>query len=192
MLTPLSTDSMPICSGRIGDKLSNIRTLTMIAVGVGIAPMIQILRQIVRSHSQQTTSIQKVTLLYGVRTVQDILLREVLESWQEQFSDIFTLVFCVGSRWNNIHWGAKSKSEYIPPPLPIGFTTLRAHASELGWVNEENISKYAFPPSEDTKILVCGLPGVYDKICGHREDADLSPDSALYRLGYSSDMVIKL
>lgn len=182
--------STPICAGRIGDKLASIKTLTMIAVGVGIAPMIQILRHIFRQQNQPTASIQKVALLYGVRTVKDILLRELLEGWQDRYQDKFSLVICVGSRWTNIHWGAKSKGEYIPPPLPDGFTSLQN--ADLGWVNEDKIGKYAFPPADDTKVLVCGLPGVYDKICGHREDTDLSPDSALYRLGYTKDMVIKL
>ena len=62
----------------------------------------------------------------------DILMREQLEAWQEHYGEgLFKVVFCVGSRWNNVHWGAKSKkSEYRPPPVPAGYHTLK-HARQV-------------------------------------------------------------
>jgi hypothetical protein len=122
--------------------------------------------------------------------VKDILLRDLLEEWQQKYSSIFKIVFCVGSRWNNIHFAAKRKQEYVPPPLPEGFETLKD--AEQGWVSDEKISKHGFPPSDDLKILVCGLPGVYEKLCGSREVKELPQDSVLHKLGYSPEMVIKL
>jgi ferredoxin-NADP reductase len=44
----------------------------MIAVGVGIAPMIQALNDLLDEENNDTT---KIVLLYGVRNVKDILLR---------------------------------------------------------------------------------------------------------------------
>ena len=41
-------------------------------------------------------------------------------------------------------------------------------------------------------MIVCGLPGVYDKLCGSRECSEVAVDSVLHKLGYSSSMVIKL
>jgi cytochrome-b5 reductase len=61
-----------------------------------------------------------------------------------------------------------------------------------GWVNEDKIKRHAFPPGDDTIITVCGLPGVYDKLCGPRRDAHLSEGSALHSLGYTESMVVKL
>ena len=61
-----------------------------------------------------------------------------------------------------------------------------------GWVNDVRIQEHGFPPSPCGRVVVCGLPGVYEKICGPRTSQALSVDSALYRLGYSDDMVIKL
>ena len=61
-----------------------------------------------------------------------------------------------------------------------------------GWVNEEKIRKYSDLPSDHIKVLVCGLPGVYEKICGPRDSEIVKPDSILQRLGYTKDMVIKL
>ena len=69
------------------------------------------------------------------RTVADILLRSQLEAWQEHYGeDIFKVVFCVGSRWANVHWGVKTRGksgeEYAAPPVPDGFTTLK-HAEQV-------------------------------------------------------------
>ena len=61
-------------------------------------------------------------------------MRELLEEWQEKYSSFLRVVFCVGSRWDNIHFGAKKKQEYIPPPLPEGFTSLR-HAELVSFTS---------------------------------------------------------
>jgi hypothetical protein len=75
-----------------------------------------------------------VLLACAQRTVADILMREQLQAWQERYGEaVFKVVFCVGSRWSNVHWGAKTKGkagkeQYVPPPLPAGFQTLK-HAA---------------------------------------------------------------
>jgi hypothetical protein len=38
-----------------------------------------------------------VQLLYGVREVSDILLREQIETWREKYGDIFSVLYCVGT-----------------------------------------------------------------------------------------------
>jgi len=85
--------------------------------------------------------------------------------------------------------GAKTKS-YVPPALQQKIATLGDFA-EVGWINEEKIRNHAFPPSVDTKVFVCGLPGVYDKLCGPRLSPQVAAGSALFSIGYSDDMVIK-
>ena len=195
------------CCGSLGRRLSlfsptsssviKTGTITMIAVGVGVAPMIHTLRSLFNQHEQDlkenvlTSPRWKVVLLYGVREVRDILMKEQLESWRMSFPDMFSIVYCVGSRWNNVIWGAKSKTEYVPPKPPVDFDTIADHAS-LGWVNEEKIKTYGYPPASDTIVIVCGLPGVYQKLCGPRTTNDLLDDCALKNLGYSNHMVIKL
>lgn len=60
-------------------------------------------------------------------------------------------------------------------------------------MNAEKISKYAFPPSNSTRVVVCGLPGVYEKLCGSRFTTAVDKDfSVLGQLGYSEQMVVKL
>jgi len=154
------------CHGKLAhdESLRHTREVMMIAVGVGVAPMIQILRTILRASNADDSDIdgtmaidrshltvdeikrhmnahecfkyrnvKKVVLLYGVRTVSDILLKEELDAWQTQYPLLLKVVYCVGSRWTNIHWGAKNQREYIPPPLPTGFDQLKN--AELGWVS---------------------------------------------------------
>ena len=76
------------------------------------------------------------------------------------------------------------------PKLPDGWEGLHEDRRELGWVNEEVIRKHAYPPSESTKVFVCGLPGVYEKLCGPR-GTPLQEGTALHRCGYTDDMIVK-
>jgi hypothetical protein len=59
-------------------------------------------------------------------------------------------------------------------------------------VNEDRISQHGCPPSADTRVLVCGLPGVYEKLCGPRAVPQIAPNSVLEKLGYTESMVLKL
>jgi cytochrome-b5 reductase len=80
--------------------------------------------------------------------------------------------------------------DYQPPPAPRDFDTLLP-PRELGWVNEDKIRKYAFPPSPTSRVFICGLPGIYDKLCGPRTEMAVATDSVLYQLGYCDKMVVK-
>ncbi len=172
------------------------RNLTLIAVGVGIAPMIRLLRHILppnNDDNNNSTQLQSIRLLYGVRTVADILLRPQLEEWNTQYNDKFRAIVCVGSRWSNVHFAAKKTKEHQPPPLPKGYASIHLLEKELGWINADKISKHAASTPNDDKhiIMVCGLPSVYDNLCGPRKDHTLSPTSQLYKLGYRDHQVMK-
>jgi cytochrome-b5 reductase len=160
----------------------------MIAVGVGVAPMIQALHSLLRSDNGDST---KIILLYGVRKVEDILLRDLLEVWAIKHADRFRIVYGVGSRWTNATFGVKTTDEYIAPPIPRGFESLVVGSAELGWIDEDKIRRYGFPPNNDTRVFVCGLPGVYDHLCGPRTTPVVSAGSALHNIGYSDEMVVK-
>jgi hypothetical protein len=62
---------------------------------------------------------------------------------------------------------------------------------ELGWVDERVIRKHAFPPADDTRVFVCGVPDVYKSLCGPRGEKELKPGTALDLVGYSTETVIK-
>jgi len=179
------------CVGRFPIPLPlQVKSWTLIAVGVGVAPMISIIRHIFSSSVDS-----RITLLYGVRECADILLKDVLEG-PEFPVERFKIVFCVGTRFANIHLGAKTKNEYVPPPPPTGYNELKLSRNSfksIGWVNEGKILDHGFPPSTETRVVVCGLPGVYDKLCGSRfEPGTLPLGCALANLSYTPDMVIKL
>ena len=74
------------------------------------------------------------------REAKDILMKEFFDECMNQdssssSSSSFKIVYCVGSRWNNVHLGVKTKDQYVPPPLPCGFEGLsQCNITELGKV----------------------------------------------------------
>ena len=91
-----------------------VKTITMIAVGAGIAPMIQALHKLLTTPGDDT----RITLLYGNRTVSDILLRQMLEDWAKEHPR-FRFVPVIGSRWSSNVRIARAQ-----PKLPDGFAEL--------------------------------------------------------------------
>ena len=176
------------------------KQVLMICVGAGIAPMLQALEQILENENDRT----KVTLLYGNRSVRDILMKEKLDAWSMQHPDRLKVVFAVGSRWANVHVGVKrrvKKEGYgttidalSRPPVPEDWDDLELkgnQAKEVGWVDLETIRKHGFPPGSNTKVFVCGLPGVYEKLCGARGDPMVLEGTALAKLGFDHRHVVK-
>lgn len=191
----LSFKHTSACKGKIYFPFPDeISTIIMLAVGIGVAPMINILRAIFDVENRDLTkNITNVILLYGVRETKDILLQKVLEDWRVS-EPRFRVVYCIGSRWSQVIMGAKTKEEYLPPPLPKGYQELQDAGVpvELGWVNEDKIKRYTPPSSMTSRVIVCGLPSVYDKLCGPRTEEEVKQGSVLQNLGYSKENVIKL
>ena len=193
------------CLGRISYPFDNhITSITMIAVGAGVAPMFRIIREILESNAESAKQIKTIRLLYGTRTVKDILQRKVLDNWHDEekkhsttstttTSARFKVIYCVGSRWQNVHFGAKKQGEYEAPPLPTDYALIPDDRKDLGWVTIDKIEKYSASTPSDVghRVFVCGLPGIYLALCGPRDDPKLSTDSQLYRLGYRDEQVIK-
>lgn len=175
-----------------------VDTVTMIAVGVGLAPMVQALHAMLVNAKDKT----RVVFLYGSRSVKDVLLRETLDAWAEAHPDRFKVVYYVGSRWRVedviMHYTDCPKNCGKPcsrrkVPLPEGYETLaggKEGCRGIGWVDGEAISKHGFPPDPRTRVFVCGLPGVYEHLCGPR-NTPLKPGTTLHKLGYTDDMVVK-
>jgi len=63
---------------------------------------------------------------------------------------------------------------------------------ELGWVDEDKVKKYCFPAAEDVLTFVCGVPALYDIMCGPRTEPEVKPDSVLAKLGYTKTMISKM
>lgn len=166
------------------------KRINMIAVGAGIAPMIQALQRILFEGDEE------VVLLYGNRSVDDILMRTTLDEWARRFPERFKVVYAVGSRWSNVKMGAKGTTttleELKKPPVLPGYEDLPVSANQnkaLGWVGRDVIQAHAFPPHPHTLTYVCGLPSVYNALCGPRDDPACS--GVLADLGYDATHVVK-
>ena len=75
---------------------------------------------------------------------------------------------------------------------PSGWVNTDTYTAATGWVDEAKVRKYAFEASEDTLVLVCGLPAMYKAMCGPREEAHVAEGTVLDNLGYTKQMVAKL
>lgn len=184
---PNGAASQYLHSRAIGDKVAfkhvkgNVKiqypfkgkqNLTLLAAGTGITPMYQALRKLMNTPGDS----RKVTLIYGNKSVADILLLPELEAMAEANPDRLTVVHVIGT------------SPTDPPPDDWD------HVAQVagGWIDEDKIKKYAAPPAEDSLIFVCGLPGMYAALCGPRSEPELAEGSVLQRLGYTRGMVEKM
>ena len=139
----------------------------MLCGGTGIAPMYQALQRMLDDPSDSTP----VRLLYGNRSVDDILLRKELDELAAKHPEQLTLTHIIGASADD--------------PAPEGWE------GEVGWIDKDRVERLCFPPAEDTLVFVCGVPAMYDALCGPRGEKELPPDSALAALGYTADMIFK-
>jgi NAD(P)H-flavin reductase len=146
------------------------KTLSMICGGTGITPMFQALQRVLDTPGDTT----KVVLLYGNKTVPDILLREELEAYAKKHADRFKLVLVVGTRPD------------MEPPA--GW---KEAGNEAGWIDQAKVEKHCFPPSDDTCVFVCGVPPMYNAMCGPRGEKGLQEGTILHKLGYTNSSVFK-
>lgn len=101
----------------------------MIAGGTGITPMLQIIRAALKSPLDET----KLSLIYANVSLDDILLKEELDEFAEQYPNRFKVYYVL----NN------------PPEEWSG---------GVGFVSKEHIEKYIPPSADDIKVLMCGPP----------------------------------
>ena len=113
----------------------------------------------------------RVALIYGNRTETDILLRKELEALADKHPDRFRLVLVVGERADD--------------PGPPGWT------GETGWVDEAKVKKFCHAPADDTCVFVCGVPPLYNVMCGPRNEKALKEGTVLHNLGYAESSVFK-
>jgi len=150
------------------------KTITLLCAGTGLAPMYQALWKLLGTPGDE----RQVVLLYGNKSVEDILLKEELSAWSKQAAGRLKLVHVVGNG-----------PDY---PAPAGWVDTPEYTAETGWIDKAKIQKYCFPPAEDTLLFVCGLPPMYDALCGPRTEKAIKEGSVLHQLGYTADMVAKM
>lgn len=152
------------------------QAILMIAGGTGIAPMIQALHAILGAPNNNNEH-QKVVLLYGSRDSQDILGKELLRKWADDYPNQFTYIDILSHEPADSEWKG-----------------LR------GFINEDLVQKH-FPydpkdaDSATTTIKiqawVCGPKPMYQAICGPKKSRDVIT-GVLGNLGFTAEQVTKM
>lgn len=150
------------------------KRITMLAGGTGIAPMYQALLKLMHTSGDD----REVRLVLGNKTREDILLRNELETWASESSSRFKLVYVVGDKPNE--------------PTDMTWTSTDQYTATMGWIDRAKVEKYCHPPADDTLVMVCGVPALYEALCGPRQTKELADGSILQQLGYSAHMVAKM
>jgi len=152
----------------------------MIAGGTGITPMIQAIHAAIgEDHSNEGnggTSLPKVSLLFGSRTFDDILGKEMLDAWLQSHRDRLSVTHVLSNEAeDSIAMLSDEEDSNI----------------ERGFIRRELIEK-AFPSPDngsDVKIFVCGPPAMYEALCGPRDSEEVT--GILGEMGYTSEQVYK-
>jgi len=150
------------------------QSFTFVCAGTGITPIYQALTKLISTPGDT----RPIVVLYGSKSPGDILLKAELDEMAALAPDRLKLVHVVGTA--------------ADAPPPEGWVSTPTYTAEAGWIDEEKIRRWAFPPSPETSVFVCGLPSMYDALCGARNESDLREGSVLDALGYTAEMVEKM
>ncbi|GAB4824558.1 NADH-cytochrome b5 reductase [Ancistrocladus abbreviatus] len=124
--------------GRFKYEPGQVRAFGMLAGGTGITPMFQVTRAILENPSDKT----RVHLIYANVTYEDILLKEELDTFAQNFPDRFSVYFVLNE----------------PPEGWNG---------GVGFVSKEMIQAHCPRPALDIKMLRCGPPPMNKAMAAH-------------------------
>lgn len=136
--------------------------VTMLVGGTGITPMIQALHAILGTEGDTT----KVSIIFGNKTEDDILCRELLDKWSRASA----------GRLRVIHVLSESASDGTWQGL-------------TGFITRDIIEKNSAAGSDDTLVMVCGPPPMYKALCGPRDEKEVT--GILKDMGFSEEQVFK-
>ncbi|KAF4777957.1 oxidoreductase NAD-binding domain-containing protein [Colletotrichum scovillei] len=137
-------------------KPNSYSHITLIAGGAGITPIYQLAQGILRNPEDKTA----ITLVFGVNSDQDVLLKQEFEQFEKEFPGRFKAVYTVSNPVAN-------------SPYRKGYVTKQL-LEEVG----------VAPKKEDTKVFVCGPPAMEAALVGKR-----SAPGVLQQLGYRKDQI---
>lgn len=106
----------------------------LIGGGTGITPLYQIIRHICEDPKDDTT----ISLIYGNRSESDIMLREKLEGFAEKYPQF------------KLHFTLDHPSE--------------SWTGSKGYVTKDLMQEKMPSPGPDTKIMICGPPGMVNAV----------------------------
>lgn len=140
--------------------------IALIAGGTGITPMYQLARAIFKNPNDKTS----VTLVFGNVSEEDILLKREFEDLENKFPQRFRAFYLLDNPPESWTGGAKGHitKDLLKQVLPG-------------------------PDGTNTKVFVCGPPGLYKAIAGPKKSPSDQGELLGYlsELGYSKDQVYK-
>jgi cytochrome-b5 reductase len=139
--------------------------IIMLVGGTGITPMVQALHALLGTAGDET----QVSLIFGNKTQADILCKDVLDKWADDFKERFKVVHVLSDAAGDDTWsGAK------------GFITADIIA-------QSGMDKFA---PEDVMAFVCGPPPMYNALCGPRDKPE-ELTGILSEMGFTAERVFK-
>ncbi|PYH56816.1 uncharacterized protein BO96DRAFT_434195 [Aspergillus niger CBS 101883] len=129
----------------------------LLAGGAGITPIYQLIKGTLKNPHDRT----KLTLVFGVNSEEDLLLKEELDRYATEFP----------VRFNYIYTVSRPKKETSP--------------YRTGYIDEELLKSVFKGSTQGTKVFICGPPAMEDALAGTRS----SPEGILSRLGFSKDQL---
>ncbi|KAG0049568.1 NADH-cytochrome b5 reductase [Gryganskiella cystojenkinii] len=140
-------------------------SVTLIAGGSGITPMLQIVGGLLQDNTDKT----KINLIFANVTPEDIILKDELDAYAKAHPDRFKLVYVIDKAVD----GWKGATGYVTAEL------LKQHVPEITKGN--------------TKVFVCGPPLMMKTVSGAKgpnfTQGDV--DGALKELGLTNEQVFK-
>ncbi|KAM5355083.1 hypothetical protein ACJ41O_001729 [Fusarium nematophilum] len=137
-------------------KPNSYSHITLIAGGAGITPIYQLAQGILGNPDDKTS----MTLVFGVNSDEDVLLKDEFEKFSKEFPGRFKAVYTVSK--------PKEGSPF-----------------RKGYVNEELLRELVPPPERgDTKVFVCGPPAMEEALVGKR----MTP-GVLHQIGFRKDQI---
>jgi cytochrome-b5 reductase len=144
------------------------KNIIMLVGGTGVAPMIQALHAILGDESKPA-SVQQVQMVYGSKTSNDILGKDMIDQWASTYSSQFGVTHILSEEPADSDWNG-----------PRGYI-------------DKTILEEMLPPASvgnDVMIFVCGPTPFYNVLCGPREDRE-KVAGILGELGYQANQVYK-
>ncbi|KAJ4266024.1 hypothetical protein NW762_003997 [Fusarium torreyae] len=119
-------------------KPNSFSHITLIAGGCGITPIFQLAQGILRNPQDKTS----MTLVFGVNTDEDVLLKKELDGFAKEFPDRFKVAYTVSNpKEGSLMRKGRVDKELLQEVLPA-------------------------PERGDTKVFVCGPPAMEEALVG--------------------------
>jgi cytochrome-b5 reductase len=135
----------------------------MIAGGAGITPMYQLIRGILKNPEERT----KITLVWGVNTDADVMLRKEFDEFEAKYPGRF-----------KAHYTVSNPVEGSP--------------YNKGYITKDILQKAMPGPEEkDNMVFLCGPPALESSVAGNSKRSNNGESGILAQMGYTKDRVHK-